>query len=573
MRPLIGLFHFNVQYVAGNPPGYHRYCTEALHPFLDAVVRVQNWRVTFEMAGCGLEFVAQFYPDLLRKIRLLIDRGQLELISSTYVPSLWVAFPGLDLIKSIELNIDCLERLGLPRSRVFFAQEGFFGLGLKRLDSYFDAVLCKDDYLSHFIGAELMCPAYRLGNLKVIVGSNHLLNECRRRLLHGPILDEGLLYAGHLTSASDNISPAWSRDTDGTHPFWYHFGSGHHFSVPAVPGDWDNFFAARDWISVTQNVINSYAQQGFNYSFISEFADSLSLSALYELPKVIEGSWNAGRSDGVFVWMGKHKNIWENNAGGLALTWRARNRLMRLREATDRLNDPEMLQRLNATFAELWKLLLFAESSDSFGWAPTPNEAVFASNYAEELLRQIAIIESQLTAHEDFPLPFPTEGPVLRPVKRLTAAWLEPPYAIELFGSSGHIDRKMLDTNTVMLEARFTPQDVSCGVLFGTCFHEVIYCPSGIETSPVQLNLKDLRPDTIYLPLANGLLGIGDERYIIRCNEYGQVAACINKMIFTVSFRVEGPCAPRQYRWRFIVFRGSLDKALHLANLINCAGG
>ncbi len=160
---------------------------------------------------------------------------------------------------------------------------------------------------------------------------------------------------------------------------------------------------------------------------------------------------------------------------------------------------------------------------------------------------------------------------VLTPAVRLECP--TPSNTIALFGASGHIDKEVLDTNTCAIEARFTPQEVACGVLVGTCLHEVVYCPSGTETSPISLNLLDLRPDTIYLPLANGLLGIGNGVYIIRCNEYGQVAACINKIDLTVSFKVEGPCVSRQYRWRFIVFHGSLDKAVQLANVINCIGG
>src|ERR1051326_8173521 len=123
----LGLFHFNLHYIAGDVSSYHRYCTQAVMPFLRLVAGDPEIRVSFEMAGSGLECLGNFYPEALDLLRRLIASGQIELISATYVPTLWVAFPGRDLLKSIELNRSCLERLQLRASELFFAQEAFFG--------------------------------------------------------------------------------------------------------------------------------------------------------------------------------------------------------------------------------------------------------------------------------------------------------------------------------------------------------------------------------------------------------------------------------------------------------------
>ena len=98
----LGLHHFNIAYVAGNEASYHRQVREALLPFLQMLERHPSWQTTIEMSGFSLEFLAQHYPNILDYIKSLIENGQIELISCTYAPQLWIAYPFEDLIKSIE---------------------------------------------------------------------------------------------------------------------------------------------------------------------------------------------------------------------------------------------------------------------------------------------------------------------------------------------------------------------------------------------------------------------------------------------------------------------------------------
>ncbi len=137
MKIALGLFHFNVQYVAGDVALCHRYCTQAVIPFLQEIALDRRYRVSFEMAGSGLEFLSQHYPEAIKLLRDLIARNQVELISSAYVPTVWVAFPKRDLVKSVEINRACLQSLGLSAADIFFSQEAFFGPGLKAISHLF----------------------------------------------------------------------------------------------------------------------------------------------------------------------------------------------------------------------------------------------------------------------------------------------------------------------------------------------------------------------------------------------------------------------------------------------------
>jgi hypothetical protein len=138
-------------------------------PFLRAIASRTEFRVTFEMAGNGLEFLADHYPVAIDLLHDLIAKNKIELISSTYAPTLWVAFPGRDLEQSIKLNQKVLERLKLPASRIFFAREGFFGSGLEVVSDWFDIAVCKDDTLRMFANGAAGRPVYRLGKLTVVV--------------------------------------------------------------------------------------------------------------------------------------------------------------------------------------------------------------------------------------------------------------------------------------------------------------------------------------------------------------------------------------------------------------------
>jgi hypothetical protein len=145
----LGLYHFNAHWGAESRSA-QRHCTEALAPFLRVLKRHPDWRVSIDIAGSGLELLNEHYPVQTRRLRALVENGQVELISTMYTPSLWVAFPRSDLIRSIERNRQCLSKLGFPAGRLFFAQEGLFGESVHTLTEYFDAAICKDDYLNYF---------------------------------------------------------------------------------------------------------------------------------------------------------------------------------------------------------------------------------------------------------------------------------------------------------------------------------------------------------------------------------------------------------------------------------------
>ncbi len=566
----VGLFHFNVQYVAGDPACYHRICTEAIGPFLSAVAGHRGWRVSMELAGSGLEFLGQHYPSLTRVARSLVEEGRLELISATYAPTLWVAFPRRDLVRSIEINRKCLQRMGFPVSRVFFAQEALFGLGLRTLEDFFDIAICKDDYLRYFTGATEVEPVYSLGKIRVLVGSNHILNELSAspaELSYGPAADavKGL-YRPWLQRYSSNLpaAPAVVSRAPGVQWFWYHMGSGHHFAARTGPEDWEHFFLDPAWLSTNEQLLESYGEMGFLLSTVTDLASAVEKLEPPPLPTVIEGSWNSEKSEGVFAWMGRQCSLWENDPGILGLSWRARKQLLSCEDELAGMSEFESSDRACGALEGLWKMQLLAESSDSLGWTPMPGEVAFARNAAERVLQGV----NEIREHN---------GLLCQPASEEKSALVadrglhqpSPYAAAELVGSEGTLLFAQLEHSLQLWEASFVATDSVCGIqLLGTP-EEVVYCPSAAESEPLTFRPQDLKPATICLPLSNGLLRIADDLYFIRDNSYGVVAARIEKEARRIRFVVQGAEKGKRFRWRFFLFKGRLGESVERANAIN----
>lgn len=49
----------------------------------------------------------------------MVDRGQIELVIAHYSDQIFIAYPALDLQKSIEISDKILQKYGMKRSRVF----------------------------------------------------------------------------------------------------------------------------------------------------------------------------------------------------------------------------------------------------------------------------------------------------------------------------------------------------------------------------------------------------------------------------------------------------------------------
>ncbi|MBD3185427.1 hypothetical protein GF325_01255, partial [Candidatus Bathyarchaeota archaeon] len=151
----LSIYHFNLQYNAGNEESYHVLITKSFVPFLDFYMAHPDFKASLEFQGHAISFMARYYPDELEKlVTLVMERNQVELISVHYSDQVYLAYPKRDLQESIRINDKTLSRYGLKRGPSWFAQENFFGPGVVDLmkKNGYKVALLNRHYLRHYQG-------------------------------------------------------------------------------------------------------------------------------------------------------------------------------------------------------------------------------------------------------------------------------------------------------------------------------------------------------------------------------------------------------------------------------------
>jgi hypothetical protein len=574
MRFALGLFHFNPHWNL-DLRSAHRHCSESLWPLLRCLCAHKSWRITLEISGSGLEFVRSTYPGCFRALSRLVEEERIELVWSLYTPAIWVAFPRRDLIKSIELNQRCISNTGFPWSRTFFAQEGFFGAGVGRLKEYFDIAICKDDLLRYYFDFDCSIPCFNLNGIHVVVASGHLLNELSATLQCEPgvvkrsgVLESHLefLRAGQRLRIPDN-APSSRGSLGGLQWLWYHCGDGNHFGTMYRPDDLEHCYFDQAWSNFIERQMQSYEEHGYALSTVREFAKALPLDALRrQAPPLIEGGWNPWESDGLLRWMGRNSSPWEDDCAVLTAAARARARLLAAERSMDAVPEPERPAAV-ARLEEAWKSLLHAQISDALGWRAGQaavqtslqnSERTFV--IANQLLASVDCNEPQFKSDADALLHDRADSPIDE-----GRAWPAP----VLFGAEGTGGYTTATAVLKIYDCRFTATSEYCGVRLPFGSADIIYCPSGMEETPASIPVSVFRRDMVTLPLANGLVYLGDGWFVIKSTFHFHLAATVNFRKRTLEFAVHGARPGRLYHWRFYVFFGSLNEAVAVANRLN----
>ncbi len=490
----------------------------------------------------------------------------MELISSLYTPALWVAFPFRDLEKSVELNSACLQRLQLAASRVFFSQECFFGMGLRRLSTHFDTAVLKDEQLYYLRGCQKTAPMYVSGGIRVLIASNHILNEVAGR-------HQSSDYSRLPPSHCEHLKKAWETYRGGiragrsgsygtTEWYWYHTGDGDHFTAVRSPADLEGFQRDELWQVRIERLLESYEDDGWELATVGDLINALEGYPAPELPPLIEAGWNTERARGVYCWMGHHANEWEKDASILGYVSLARKRLVAAERHLQQVPDSMTRSRAAGFLDAAWRALLFGEASDPLGWEPLPSEVAFAFAAATATIRLVGRVCDLKLGTGCLSAFAATLGDVAGPSEPM----MNP---IELFGAEGRWGVHPWLAGSQLLEAEFRVRDRVAGIRFPLVGSELVYCPTASETEPIAISLSDFAPSVIYVPLANGLIRLGPEVFLVKLLEFVHVAAAVHCQGACVCFAVEGAPHGKRFTWRFVLLRTSLDGAVRFANEVN----
>ena len=80
----VGLFHFNLQYVAGDYRIENRIIRESLYPVLQFFERHPAYKADIEIQGYAIEVLAEEHPEVLALLKKLVEQDQIELVIAHY---------------------------------------------------------------------------------------------------------------------------------------------------------------------------------------------------------------------------------------------------------------------------------------------------------------------------------------------------------------------------------------------------------------------------------------------------------------------------------------------------------
>ena len=582
----LSMFHYNIQYVAGGLEvevdgetaglcgeaclGWSDgrlqdwIVTESFEPVLDFYLAHPEWKADFEMQAMMLEVIGERHPQVMEKLRRATHSGQIEVISFHYSAQLFMAFPEYDLARSIEMTRGIFERYCIPLSGVVFNQEGQAGEGRH-------AFMAEHGYA-------------------ISVFPKNLYNYVRHEEPRWPY------YADHGVDVV--IGPGAVDPDSGIEVRWTFFDDGELLTTPLDPYFAPFTTADLSRLEDYEEKLDEWTAEGYKVTHITDYVKHLKAQDLPQpkLPPVVDGTWQPTSTDSVLRWMGGRSLAPYNNDERdnfiRKTNYQVRTDLMAARILLERAETegaakPGLADRLS----EGWRQLFMAEVTDATGITPWIGEYLYAVS-ANEAAQEIAdaliaeLLEAldwphamirlgECTAErlEDLPIPEPPEE-------------VEPPEAIEVVI---HAPTRRVDTRwtrhgegaydfflTYGPAADPTGKDEeNCrvAVSFSRFDEKLIYSPALMDDTIVEYDFSEFsfQESEVYLPLANGLIGLGNDWWVVKNCRFTHVAARVpntpGEAVVQFIDETADPVEPQT--WHFIVFHGSRKDALELAASVN----
>jgi hypothetical protein len=564
-----------------------------------------QFKASCEMQGHFVAFLARHYPDDLAKLReLVMVRHQIELVSVHYSDQIYLAYPKRDMEESIHINDETLARYGLERGGTFFAQENFFGPGMIPLMKAYGyrVALLNRHYIRHYQGELPSVPYYERDGIFFLVGGGFTAKDKER------------MGAGY------EKVPELGFDYWGDGELAFTKGSNY------LPGHGPNETKRLKRLAL---YIRRHAS-GFQTAFCTDYIDRLQELGVQPepLPIVLDGSWNYPSYGGVYLWMGRYRVPWERDGHVRSHTFRTRAQILAAEALVAQVGTVPHDIKNKITMA--WKHLLLAEVSDSTGQTPVPVEVNYSfmeSRLGRETANaviawakgrlgidparkilvdtkagtfkildqkaQLEFMKDEAGAPSSFDELEKAIGTMnalawnIRKGRLAVTKPLEPRDGIkEFYLNFDYLGRKSRVLSRILgifrgngkwnyhhfYDAHFSnfvgftvPLRQEC-IIASLALDEENVADCGFEKFKIAETIGKT-----FLPLPNGLIGIGDDTYIIKHNLHGNthIAATINVMDKTVGFLQD--CPPSQMRtdWLFSIVKGELGAVLDRADEIN----
>ncbi|MBD90244.1 MAG: hypothetical protein CL940_07890 [Deltaproteobacteria bacterium] len=584
----MSLFHYNIEYVIGgletvdesgetvvlggfeDAAGWDNdrvedwIVTETLLPILEMYKKHPGWGVTIELQAYMVEIMAERHPEGLALMRELAQSGQVELVSFHYAAQLFLAFPKEDMERSIARTKAIFEDHCLPLSGVVFNQEGQAGEGRQRMlvEEGYEIGVYPKNLWGYVRDGETPWPYYSSEGGTLIVGPGEVDPE-------------------------SGVTVAWDFFDDG--------------ELRAIEGGMNPYFAytfeaSEARVAEFEAELQAREDSGFSLVTIKDYVDHLEAKGVEKkpAPPLLDGTWQPPSTDSIHRWLGGRSQAFHDDEEDNRV--RAGNARARARvAATQRILDKAVADGADLGDAPdrvhaLWKALFHAQVSDASGVNPWLGELLYCVRLNDWITDESASIAASLrqalglgeglvrvdleTGEVDTFSPVPEGGLVeaetppvqvsLRADKRAASGvWYEL--------SPTHWQYVMSFEGALTADGCDPCDGRRIEVGFARTADEIAYSPGLIEDEVRTYGFDEFsfQNGEVYLPLPNGLIGLGDDLWVIKHVRTQHIAARVAPADEVIAFIDATPQVLTEGTWVFDVVKASADEALALANRIN----
>ena len=536
----IGMFHFNLQYVAGDYKIESKIIRNSVYPVLQFFEKNPQYKSDIEIQGYAIETFAQEHPEVLALLKKLVNRGQIELVIAHYSDQFFIAYPALDLQKSIEISDQILADHGIKRSRVFFGQEiQWTPAYASVLKDKYDLVVTSSDPHSHYRGKTLPLVNVTYGNDQILglIGAGE--NKIDGLTWDFAFLDDGEVFNTLDYNSDFNIVPEQEKKSI------------------------DNF--------------KRLQKEGYKFVTMTELANKIKNLKGYKIPDyqfVPEGTWNMSVC-GPFMWMGRQRTGIEKDGLTRAASYKLRGVILLAEKLVDYAASKGLdVTKLRKMMLEAWKHLLLSEVSDSSGWSPLLVEVQYTDNEvanAELILKEVMKSLKELLPMDENSYQVNTKTGKVEPLNILKSSSIQVgvlpvPFAVRAEKSVSSV--KKINENLYSIDIKGErPADGAVEIIFDTPSSGLFYSAGSGEEIAVEIptDLKN-NPD---FTLSNGFVYLNNGYSLIKDCSVEHIAATWKMKEQKLVFREElNPNNP-EMNMRFYLVKGGANDGLKLANALN----
>ena len=535
----IGMFHFNLQYVAGDYKIENRIIRESVYPVLQFFDKNPQYKSDIEIQGYAIEVFAEEHPEVLALLKKLVNREQIELVIAHYSDQFFIGYPALDLQKSIEICDQILAKNGIKRSRVFFGQEiQWTPAYASVLKGKYDLIATSSDPHSWYRDKTLPLVNIRYGNDQIL----GLIDS--EKELPGLTWAYAFLDDGEVFNSLDYNSDF--------------------YRVPAQEKESIDRFKKLE-------------KEGYKFVTMTELASKIKNLKGYQIPDypfVPEGTWNMSVC-GPFMWMGRQRTGIETDGITRALSYRLRSVILLAESLIDFAASKGVdVTDLRKLLEQAWRHLLLSEVSDSSGWSPWLVEVQYTAAEVANANKILAEIMEKLKGVlplDDKNYRVDTQSGKVEPMdtpdlKAPTASFLPVQFAVLAEKSVSSVMK--INENLYRLDIKCErPADGAVEIVFDTPAKGLYYSAGAGEEIAVEIP-TDLKHDPAFT-LSNGFIYLGNGYSLVKDCSVEHLAATWKMKVQKLVFRQELNPENLEMNMRFYLVKGDVSKGLELGNKLN----